>query len=39
MSALTDALGLKLEVPLIDTVQLAQIYPTALSYRLSDLTE
>ena len=40
MSALTDALGLELEVPLIDTVQLAQIcYPTALSYRLSDLTE
>ena len=27
-------------MPLIDTVQLAQIcYPTALSYRLSDLTE
>ncbi len=40
MSALKDALGLELEVPLIDTVQLAQIcYPTALSYRLSDLTE
>lgn len=40
MSALQDALGLELEVPLIDTVQLAQIcYPTALSYRLSDLTE
>ena len=40
MSALKDSLGLELEVPLIDTVQLAQIcYPTALSYRLSDLTE
>ena len=40
ISALTDALGIELEVPLIDTVQLAQIcHPTALSYRLSDLTE
>jgi len=40
ISALKDALGIELEVPLIDTVQLAQIcHPTALSYRLSDLTE
>ncbi len=40
ISALKDTLGLDLEVPFIDTVQLAQIcYPTALSYRLSDLTE
>ncbi len=38
MSALTDALGLKLEGALIDTVQRLQ-YPTALSYRLGDLTE
>ena len=39
-SALKDTLGLDLKVTYIDTVQLAQIcYPTALSYRLSDLTE
>ena len=40
VSALKDALGLDLKVPYIDTVQLSQIcYPTALSYRLGDLTQ
>ena len=39
VSALKDALGLDLKVPFVDTVQLSQIcYPTALSYRLGDLT-
>ena len=39
IAALKEALGIELEVPFIDTVQLAQIcYPTAISYRLSDLT-
>ena len=39
-SALKDALGQTIEGPFVDTVQLAQIcYPTALSYRLSDLTK
>ena len=40
VSALKDALGLDLKVPYIDTVQLSQIcYPTAISYRLGDLTQ
>ena len=39
ITALKEALGIELEVPFIDTVQLAQIcYPSAISYRLSDLT-
>ena len=40
VSALKDALGLDLKVPYIDTFQLSQIcYPTAISYRLGDLTQ